>query len=45
MAQCNAGSCKLTDKIWAITDGKKVYRLTFSKSLADLIQKKLGDGY
>lgn len=45
MELCNTGSCKLSDKIWAITDGTKLYRLTFSKSLADCIAKKLGDGY
>lgn len=45
MESCNTGSCKLSDKIWAITDGNKLYRLTFSKNLADCIAKKLGDGY
>jgi hypothetical protein len=34
---CESGSCKLSEKIWAIIDAKKLYRLTFSKSLADLI--------
>jgi hypothetical protein len=37
MMTCETGSCKMSEKIWAITDNKKLYRLTFSKSLADLI--------
>lgn len=35
--KCDSGSCILSEKIWAITDGKKLYRLTFSKTLADHI--------
>ena len=34
---CKDGSCKMSDKIWGITDGQKLYRLTFSKSLAEHI--------
>ena len=37
--KCENGSCKLSEKIWAITDTKKLYRLTFSKNLADYICK------
>lgn len=34
---CSDGSCKLSNKIWGITDGDKLYRLTFSRSLAEHI--------
>ena len=37
MQNCNDGKCKTSEKIWGITDGKKLYRLTFSKSLADFL--------
>lgn len=29
----------MTEKVWGITDGKKLYRLTFSKSLAEFLAK------
>lgn len=34
---CESGSCKLSEKIWAIVDDTKLYRLTFSKTLAEKI--------
>lgn len=37
MQKCNDGKCKTTEKVWGITDGHKLYRLTFSKSLADFL--------
>lgn len=39
MQTCNDGKCKTTEKIWGITDGNKLYRLTFSKSLAEFLAK------
>ena len=35
--KCETGSCKMSEKIWAVTDEKKLYRLTFSKTLAEYI--------
>lgn len=32
-------SAKPQTKVWGITDGKKVYRFTFSKSLAEFLAK------
>lgn len=38
---CNNGSCKTSNKVWALVDdNKRCYRLTFSKSLAEFIIKK-----
>lgn len=38
---CSNGSCKTSNKVWALVDdNKKCYRLTFSKSLAEFIIKK-----
>jgi hypothetical protein len=34
-----SGSCKLSEKIWAVRDDKKLYRLTFSRDLAHFICK------
>lgn len=34
---CGNGSCKLTNYTWGITNGNKLHRLTFSKSLAEHI--------
>lgn len=35
---CNNGSCKTSNKVWALVDKNKCcYRLTFSKSLAEFI--------
>lgn len=35
---CNTGSCKTSNKVWALVDDtKRCYRLTFSKSLAEFI--------
>ncbi len=42
MLPCNTGSCKLSDSIYAITSGSKIHRLTFSKSLADMLAEKTG---
>jgi hypothetical protein len=39
---CSDGSCKTSDKIWGIVKGNKLYRLTFSKSLAEHICQKHG---
>ena len=41
-ATCDTGSCKLSDAVWALTNGNKVHRLTFSKNLADLLAEKTG---
>ena len=42
---CNTGSCKTSNKIWGIVDDTKLYRLTFSRSLADLICSYFNDAY
>lgn len=34
---CSTGSCKSSNKIYGICDDKKLYRLTFSKTLAEYI--------
>ena len=36
---CETGTCKETQKIWGLVsqDGKKLHRLTFSQSLAEMI--------
>lgn len=39
---CSTGSCKTTDSIWALTSAKKLHRLTFSKSLAEMLAGKTG---
>ena len=39
LQNCSSGNCKMTERVWGITDGKKVYRLTFSKSLAEFLVK------
>ena len=39
MQNCNDGKCKTTEKVWGIVDGKKLYRLTFSKSLSEFLAK------
>lgn len=37
LQNCNDGKCKTSDKVWGVTDGQKLYRLTFSKSLAEFL--------
>lgn len=43
---CETGSCKFDDRIWGIVNESKtkLYRLTFSQSLADMLTT-LEDGY
>lgn len=38
---CSNGSCKTSEKIWGLSskDGKKIHRLTFSKSLAEYLAR------
>lgn len=51
MTQVNAcplgGGCKASQKIWGVINPKtnKLHRLTFSKSLADIIVDSVGDDY
>lgn len=39
------GLCKDSDKVWGLIKDNKIYRLTFSKSLVDLMKKQLDDDF
>lgn len=41
-AGCETGSCKLSDSVWALMNGSKVHRLTFSRSLVEMLSKQTG---
>lgn len=42
MNACDTGSCKLSESVWALVSDTKVHRVTFSKSLVDLLAAQTG---